>query len=162
MQRGEVAVLLGRNGAGKTTTLKTIIGLVPAERGEIRFIGRRIDGLPPYRIAASGLGYVPEDRRIFTDLTVAENLDVGRQPPRDGVPVWTLEKLFALFPNLAEMRNRAGGRTSGGEHDPEPVGMLRRILPYKGDDTQQDHPDRKGACVELEDFLDHPDTIPVF
>lgn len=115
VRRGEVAVLLGRNGAGKTTTLKTIIGLVPAAKGEIRFGGRRIDGLPPYRIAASGLGYVPEDRRIFTDLTVAENLDVGRQPPREGVPVWTLDKLFALFPNLAEMRNRAGGRTSGGE-----------------------------------------------
>jgi len=115
VRRGEVAVLLGRNGAGKTTTLKTIIGLVPVARGEIRFGGRRIDGLPPFRIAASGLGYVPEDRRIFTDLTVAENLDVGRQPPRPGVPVWTLEKLFALFPNLAEMRNRPGGRTSGGE-----------------------------------------------
>jgi branched-chain amino acid transport system ATP-binding protein len=115
VRRGEVVVLLGRNGAGKTTTLKTIIGLLPPAKGEIRFGGRRIDGLPPYRIAASGLGYVPEDRRIFTDLTVAENLDVGRQPPRPGVPVWTFEKLFALFPNLAEMRNRPGGRTSGGE-----------------------------------------------
>jgi branched-chain amino acid transport system ATP-binding protein len=115
VRRGEVVVLLGRNGAGKTTTLKTIIGLVPAAQGEIRFDGRRIEGLAPYRIAAGGLGYVPEDRRIFTDLTVAENLDVGRQPPRPGVPVWTLEKLYALFPNLAEMRDRPGGRTSGGE-----------------------------------------------
>jgi branched-chain amino acid transport system ATP-binding protein len=115
VQRGEVVVLLGRNGAGKTTTLKTIIGLVPAAQGEIRFDGRRIEGLAPYRIAAGGLGYVPEDRRIFTDLTVAENLDVGRQAPRPGFPVWTLEKLYALFPNLAEMRNRPGGRTSGGE-----------------------------------------------
>lgn len=115
VQRGEVVVLLGRNGAGKTTTLKTIIGLVRAAQGEIRFDGRRIEGLAPYRIAAGGLGYVPEDRRIFTDLTVAENLDVGRQAPRPGVPVWTLEKLYALFPNLAEMRNRPGGRTSGGE-----------------------------------------------
>ncbi|MGB8435542.1 MAG: ABC transporter ATP-binding protein [Burkholderiales bacterium] len=115
VRRGEVVVLLGRNGAGKTTTLKTIIGLVRAAQGEIRFDGRRIEGLAPYRIASSGLGYVPEDRRIFTDLTAAENLDVGRQPPRPGVPVWTLEKLYALFPNLAEMRNRPGGRTSGGE-----------------------------------------------
>jgi len=113
--RGEVAVLLGRNGAGKTTTLKTIIGLVPAAGGEIRFEGRRIDGLPAYRIAASGLGYVPEDRRIFTDLTVAENLAVGRQPPRAGAPEWTADKLFALFPNLKEMQNRLGGRMSGGE-----------------------------------------------
>ncbi len=115
VRRGEVVVLLGRNGAGKTTTLKTIIGLVRATQGEIRFDGRRIEGLAPYRIAASGLGYVPEDRRIFTDLTVAENLDVGRQPPRPGFPIWSLEKLYALFPNLAEMRNRPGGRTSGGE-----------------------------------------------
>jgi len=113
--RGEVAVLLGRNGAGKSTTLKTIIGLVPAARGEIRFDGRRIDGLPPYRIAASGLGYVPEDRRIFTDLTVAENLDVGRQAPRAGAPVWTVDKVCALFPNLKAMQHRPGGRTSGGE-----------------------------------------------
>jgi len=113
--RGEVVVLLGRNGAGKTTTLKTIIGLVPIARGEIRFGGRRIDGWPPYRIASSGLGYVPEDRRIFTELTVTQNLDVGRQPPRPGAPVWTPEKLFALFPNLAEMQHRPGGRTSGGE-----------------------------------------------
>ena len=115
VRRGEVVVLLGRNGAGKTTTLKTIIGLVPAANGEIRFEGRRIDGLAPYRIASSGLGYVPEDRRIFTDLTVAENLDVGRQPPRSGVPLWTHEKVFALFPNLGGMQSRPGGRTSGGE-----------------------------------------------
>jgi len=113
--RGEVAVLLGRNGAGKTTTLKTIIGLVPPADGEIRFEGRRIDGLPPYRIAGNGLGYVPEDRRIFTDLTVAQNLDVGRQPPRAGAPEWSIDRLFALFPNLKEMQNRLGGRMSGGE-----------------------------------------------
>jgi branched-chain amino acid transport system ATP-binding protein len=113
--RGEVVVLLGRNGAGKTTTLKTVVGLVPAAKGEVRFGGRRIDGLPPYRIVSGGLGYVPEDRRIFADLTVAENLEVGRQPPRPGVPVWSLEKLFVLFPNLATMQDRPGGRTSGGE-----------------------------------------------
>jgi branched-chain amino acid transport system ATP-binding protein len=115
VRRGEVVVLLGRNGAGKTTTLKTVVGLVQAAKGEVRFEGRRIDGLPPYRIVAGGLGYVPEDRRIFADLTVAENLEVGRQPPRPGVPVWTFEKLFTLFPNLATMQGRPGGRTSGGE-----------------------------------------------
>jgi branched-chain amino acid transport system ATP-binding protein len=115
VRRGEVVVLLGRNGAGKTTMLKTVIGLVTAAQGEVRFEGRRIDRLPPYRIVSSGLGYVPEDRRIFADLTVAENLEVGRQPPRPGVPVWTFEKLFALFPNLAGMQSRPGGRTSGGE-----------------------------------------------
>jgi len=112
---GEVVVLLGRNGAGKSTTLKALIGLVRARSGEIRFGGARIDGLPPFQIARLGLGYVPEDRRIFTDLTVAENLEVGRQAPRPGAAAWTPEKLFALFPNLGRMRDRRGGRMSGGE-----------------------------------------------
>jgi branched-chain amino acid transport system ATP-binding protein len=109
---GEVVVLLGRNGAGKSTTLKSIMGLVRPARGEIVFAGRRIDRLEPYEIAGLGLGYVPEDRRIFTDLTVMENLEVGRQAPRPGAPAWTPER---LFPNLAEMTDRPGGRTSGGE-----------------------------------------------
>jgi branched-chain amino acid transport system ATP-binding protein len=112
---GEVVVLLGRNGAGKSTTLKSIIGLVRPASGEIEFDGRRIDGLEPYEIAQAGLGYVPEDRRIFTELTVLENLEVGRQPPRPNAPAWTAERVFALFPNLAAMPDRPGGRTSGGE-----------------------------------------------
>jgi len=112
---GEVVALLGRNGAGKTTAIKTIMGLVPPAQGEVSFAGRRIDRLPPYRIARLGLGYVPEERRIFTELTVMENLEVGRQPARDGAPVWTEDKLFSLFPNLGRMRERPGGRMSGGE-----------------------------------------------
>jgi branched-chain amino acid transport system ATP-binding protein len=112
---GEVVVLLGRNGAGKSTTMKTLMGLVRPASGEIRFAGTRIDGMSPYRIARLGLGYVPEDRRIFTDLTVMENLEVGRQAPRAGTPEWTPERLFRLFPNLGEMRDRPGGRMSGGE-----------------------------------------------
>jgi branched-chain amino acid transport system ATP-binding protein len=112
---GEVVVLLGRNGAGKSTTLKSIMGLVALARGEIEFDGRRIDRLEPYRIATMGLGYVPEDRRIFTELTVLENLEVGRQVPRPGAPAWTPERVFRLFPNLAEMTGRPGGRMSGGE-----------------------------------------------
>ena len=113
--RGEVVVLLGRNGAGKSTTLKSLIGLLPPLAGEIRFAGKRIDRLEPYQIARLGLGYVPEDRRIFTDLTVAENLEVGRQAPRADVPQWTPERLFVLFPNLAELRTRRGAHMSGGE-----------------------------------------------
>jgi len=113
--RGEVVVLLGRNGAGKSTTLKTLIGLVRPLSGEIRFDGRRIERLEPYQIARLGLGYVPEDRRIFTDLSVMENLEVGRQAPRAGAPQWTPGKLFRLFPNLADMRERPGARMSGGE-----------------------------------------------
>jgi branched-chain amino acid transport system ATP-binding protein len=112
---GEVVALLGRNGAGKSTAIKAIMGLVPPAKGEVSFAGRRIDRLPPYRIARLGLGYVPEERRIFTELTVMENLEVGRQDPRQGVPVWTQDKLFTLFPNLADMRERPGGRMSGGE-----------------------------------------------
>ncbi|HEY4637686.1 MAG TPA: ABC transporter ATP-binding protein [Burkholderiales bacterium] len=112
---GEVLVLLGRNGAGKTTALKRIMGLLPPQSGEIRFCGERIDALPPYRIARLGLGYVPEERRIFTDLTVRENLEVGRQPARASTVDWTPGKLFALFPNLGRMQDRLGGRMSGGE-----------------------------------------------
>ncbi|HZQ01516.1 MAG TPA: ABC transporter ATP-binding protein [Reyranella sp.] len=112
---GEVVALLGRNGAGKSTTMKAIMGLVPPSRGDVVFSGRPLARLAPYRIARLGLGYVPEERRIFSDLTVMENLEVGRQTPRDGAPAWTPERLFALFPNLAEMRERPGGRMSGGE-----------------------------------------------
>lgn len=114
-QAGEVVALLGRNGAGKSTTLKAIMGLVPPFAGEVHFDGTRIDGREPYEIARLGLGYVPEDRRIFTDLTVAENLAVGRQPPRAGAPRWDTDRLLALFPALARMRERPGGRMSGGE-----------------------------------------------
>jgi branched-chain amino acid transport system ATP-binding protein len=112
---GEVVALLGRNGAGKSTTFRSIAGLVPARRGQVRFADRDISRLAPYQIARLGLGYVPEDRRIFTELTVEENLEVGRQKPRPGAPTWDPERLYALFPNLAEMRRRAGGRMSGGE-----------------------------------------------
>jgi branched-chain amino acid transport system ATP-binding protein len=111
----EVVCLLGRNGAGKSTTLKSIVGIARPAAGEIVFNGQRIEHLQPYEIARSGLGYVPEDRRIFTDLTVAENLEVGRQPARPNAPNWTPAKLFELFPNLGEMQDRLGARMSGGE-----------------------------------------------
>ncbi len=113
--QGEVVALLGRNGAGKSTTLKAIMGLVPPLAGEIVFDGRPIKGLEPYEIARLGLGYVPEDRRIFTDLSVNENLEVARRPPRGAAPPWTEERLFALFPALASLRDRLGARMSGGE-----------------------------------------------
>jgi branched-chain amino acid transport system ATP-binding protein len=112
---GEVVALLGRNGAGKSTTLKAIMGLVPPQSGEVRLDGESISHLQPYQIARLGLGYVPEDRRIFTDLTVSENIEVGRQPPRGDALPWTEERLFALFPALAALRDRRGARMSGGE-----------------------------------------------
>ena len=112
---GEAVALLGPNGAGKSTTLKAIMGLVPPSSGEILFNGRALGGLEPYEIARLGLGYVPEDRRIFTDLTVAENIEVARQAPRAGAPLWNEERLFSLFPALRGLRDRRGGRMSGGE-----------------------------------------------
>ena len=120
VRRGEVVALMGRNGAGKSTTLKTIMAMVARRKGTVRFMGADIARAEPHAIARAGLGFVPEDRRIFSDLTVMENLDVGRQPPRhwpDGAaaPVWTPEALFKLFPNLGEMPDRPGGRMSGGE-----------------------------------------------
>jgi branched-chain amino acid transport system ATP-binding protein len=112
---GEVVALVGRNGAGKSTTLKAVMGLVPATSERLAFRGRPLARLTTYRIARLGLGYVPEDRRVFTDLTVDENLEVGRQDARSGRAPWTPERLFGLFPNLSEMRRRRGNEMSGGE-----------------------------------------------
>jgi branched-chain amino acid transport system ATP-binding protein len=111
---GEVLALLGPNGAGKSTTLKTTMGLLPCT-GKIFFRESEIQLLQTHEIARLGLGYVPEERRIFTGLTVMENLEAGRQPARADAPSWTPEKLFELFPNLGRMRDRRGGSMSGGE-----------------------------------------------
>ena len=112
---GEVVALLGRNGAGKSTTFRSIVGLVEQREGQIMFEGKDISAAPTHEIVRAGLGYVPEERRIFTELSVEENLEVGRQSQRPNAPYWTREKLYRLFPNLGEMKNRAGGRMSGGE-----------------------------------------------
>lgn len=114
LHAGELVMLSGRNGAGKSTTLKAIMGLI--ERGgEVRCAGRRIERLEPFEIARLGIGYVPEERRIFTGLSVAENLEVGRRPPRAGLPAWDEERVFGLFPGLREMKLRSAARISGGE-----------------------------------------------
>jgi branched-chain amino acid transport system ATP-binding protein len=115
VRRGEVVALLGRNGAGKSTTQKSLIGLVVPRSGEVRFGGRPVTGRPPYAICREGLGYVPEERRVFGDLTVEENLEVGRRPRREDAPHWTPERLYEVFPNLGRMRGRRGGEMSGGE-----------------------------------------------
>ena len=112
---GEAVALLGRNGAGKSTTLKTIMGLIEPTSGTVRFSGHDITGWPSHRIARLGLGWVPEDRRIFTDLTVLQNLEVGRQAARGQSAPWTVQRLFDLFPNLAAMPDRPGASMSGGE-----------------------------------------------
>jgi branched-chain amino acid transport system ATP-binding protein len=118
--RGEAVGLMGRNGAGKSTTIKSMMALMARRSGRVRFCGRDVSRFRPYEIARLGIGFVPEDRRVFSDLTVAENLDVGRQPPRrfpDGepAPVWTEERLYELFPNLGAMADRLGRQMSGGE-----------------------------------------------
>jgi branched-chain amino acid transport system ATP-binding protein len=111
---GEVVCLLGRNGAGKTTTLKSITGLVPPRAGRITLRGQELSGLPAFRIARLGIGYVPEDRRIFGNLTVRENLEVARKTwGEDGT--WTADRVYELFPHLKGMRDRQAGRLSGGE-----------------------------------------------
>ena len=111
----EVVALLGRNGAGKSTTMKSIMGLVRPKRGRVCYDGEACQERPPHQICRLGLGYVPEERRIFSDLTVIENLQVGRRAVRPNVLEWNLDKLFELFPNLAERRSNRGGQLSGGE-----------------------------------------------
>ncbi|MFM9973965.1 MAG: ABC transporter ATP-binding protein [Beijerinckiaceae bacterium] len=115
LDEGQVVAMVGRNGAGKSTTMKAIMGLVPPASGCVRLAGHDIAGLEPYQIARLGLGYVPEERRIFSDLTVMENLAVGERPSRPDAPRWTPEVLFELFPNLGRMKDRLGGQMSGGE-----------------------------------------------
>jgi branched-chain amino acid transport system ATP-binding protein len=128
--RGEVVALLGRNGAGKSTTLKAIMGLVGRTAGAVSFRGQALRGRQPFEIARLGLGYVPEDRRIFSELSVLENLEVARQPDREGAPTWTAEKLFRLFPNLDELRERPGGQMSGGEQQMLTVARTLMGNPY--------------------------------
>lgn len=135
VRRGEVVALMGRNGAGKSTTLKSIMGMVPKRRGAVRFMEHDISSAEPFTCARLGLGFVPEDRRVFTDLTVMENLEVGKQPTRqwpDGskAPHWTPERLFRLFPNLGEMPLRFGGQMSGGEQQMLTVARTLMGNPY--------------------------------
>jgi branched-chain amino acid transport system ATP-binding protein len=150
LRRGEVAALMGRNGAGKSTTLKAIMGLLPARGGRVRFQGADITGLPPFRIARLGLGYVPEDRRIFTDLTVFENLEVGRRDAR-GRTAWTPDRLFAVFPNLAEMRNRRASAMSGGEQQ---MLTIARTLMGNPDAVLLDEPSEGLAPVIVEQMAE--------
>ncbi|MBB4953700.1 branched-chain amino acid transport system ATP-binding protein [Agrobacterium vitis] len=127
---GEVVALLGRNGAGKSTTMKSIIGLVNRREGTLTFRNDEISKLAPFEIVRKGLGYVPEDRRIFTELTVEENLEVGRQTKRDGSADWSPERIYEIFPNLAEMRKRPAGRMSGGEQQMLTIGRTLMGNPY--------------------------------
>ena len=135
VRRGEVVALMGRNGAGKSTTLKALMGILAKRKGHIEFMGADLSRSAPHDAARLGLGFVPEDRRVFTDLTVLENLAVGRQAARtwpDGTaaPQWTPERLFQLFPNLGEMPQRLGGHMSGGEQQMLTVARTLMGNPY--------------------------------
>jgi branched-chain amino acid transport system ATP-binding protein len=115
IDKGEVVVLLGRNGAGKTTTMVSIMGLNPPKKGKVAYKGKDITGMNPYRVARLGIGFVPEDRRIFPDLTVEANLDVGRMNVQKKSNPWTLERVYQIFPVLGKFARRRGGTLSGGE-----------------------------------------------
>jgi len=115
VRAGECVCLLGRNGVGKTTTIRSIMGLTPPSAGHIVWKGTDITGWPPHRVARAGIGFVPEDRRIFADLTVWENLDVAVRAARAGAGGFSIERVFDLFPKLAELTARQGGFLSGGE-----------------------------------------------
>jgi branched-chain amino acid transport system ATP-binding protein len=133
--RGEVVALMGSNGAGKSTLLKAIMGLSDRRQGTLSWFDQDISSKATHQIAASGLGYVPEERRIFTDLTVLENLEVGRQAKRnwpDGsaAPDWDVARLFSLFPNLGEMPHRLGGMMSGGEQQMLSIARTLMGNPY--------------------------------
>ncbi|NLP32137.1 MAG: ABC transporter ATP-binding protein [Oligella ureolytica] len=135
VKKGEVVALMGVNGAGKSTTLKAIMNMMDRKEGQVIFNGQDISKAPSYQIARAGLGFVPEDRRVFSELTVKENLLTGRQPERywpDGEAVfyWTEERLYQLFPNLGKMVHRPGGKMSGGEQQMLSVARSLMGNPY--------------------------------
>lgn len=135
VKKGEVVALMGVNGAGKSTTLKAIMNMMDRKEGQVIFNGQDISKAPSYQIARAGLGFVPEDRRVFSELTVKENLLTGRQPERywpDGEAVfyWTEDRLYQLFPNLGKMVHRPGGKMSGGEQQMLSVARSLMGNPY--------------------------------
>jgi branched-chain amino acid transport system ATP-binding protein len=123
---GEIVSLLGRNGSGRSTTLKTIMGLVRPTGGRVVLDGRDLAGERAYRIARAGIAYVPEEREIFANVTVEENMRIGMQSPRAGVPAWTTDQMYAFFPQLKDRRSTAAGMLSGGEQ--QMLTMCRSLL----------------------------------
>jgi branched-chain amino acid transport system ATP-binding protein len=122
IEKGEIVALLGRNGVGKSTTLKSIVGLTPPQKGSIRFNGKEIIGLEPYEISRLGIGYVPEDRRIFPHLTVRQNLLIGMKKGQKANDAWGIEKIYGYFSRLKERDRQKGGNLSGGEQQMLTIG----------------------------------------
>jgi branched-chain amino acid transport system ATP-binding protein len=129
VQAGEVVALLGRNGMGKTTTIASVMGILRPTAGQVRFDGKRVDGLPPYRIARHGLGLVPEGRQVFPTLTVHENLVATASPARAGQPGWAEDRIFNLFPLLRERRHAMAALLSGGEQQMLAIGRALMTNP---------------------------------
>jgi branched-chain amino acid transport system ATP-binding protein len=127
--RGEAIGLMGRNGMGKTTLIKSLLGLVPVQSGQIQIAGQSMRGAPPYRIARAGIGYVPEGRGIFPTLSVIENLQMAARPGIDGRRHWTLERVLLTFPRLAERRHHGGTQLSGGEQQMLSIGRALMTHP---------------------------------
>ncbi|MEZ5818766.1 MAG: ABC transporter ATP-binding protein [Hyphomicrobiaceae bacterium] len=123
---GEIVSLLGRNGSGRSTTLKTIMGLVAPTGGHVRLDGRDLAGERAFRIARAGIAYVPEEREIFSNITVEENMRIGMQPPRESAPSWTIDQMYDFFPQLKQRRTTAAGMLSGGEQ--QMLTMCRALL----------------------------------
>jgi branched-chain amino acid transport system ATP-binding protein len=148
--QGECVCLLGRNGMGKTTTMRAIMGLTPPSAGRVVWKGQDVAGLPPFRIARAGIGFVPEDRRIFAELSVLENLEVaGQAAGRPGR--WTIRTVFALFPKLADLANRQGGYLSGGEQQMLTIG---RTLMGNPELLLLDEPSEGLAPLVVENLLE--------
>ncbi|CAM3528750.1 ABC transporter ATP-binding protein [Bordetella sputigena] len=165
VRQGEVVSLVGRNGSGRSTTMKTIMGLVAPTSGHIRLRGRELAGARPYAICRAGIAYVPEEREVFANLTVDENLRMGEQPPVAGAHRWTVEQMFDYFPRLKERRNAKAGSMSGGEQqmlticrsllgnplviliDEPTEGLAPKIVAQVGECIRDMH--RKGVSVLL-------------
>ena len=154
VDKGEVVVLLGRNGAGKTTTMRSIMGLTPPKTGRVIFNGKDVTGVAPYQVARLGIGFVPEDRRIFPDLSVRSNLEVGLRKIGKKNSVWTIDRIYEIFPRLKELAPRRGGNLSGGEQQ---MLTISRTLMGNPDLILLDEPSEGLAPIvvkALGDFID--------
>jgi branched-chain amino acid transport system ATP-binding protein len=152
MEAGEIVCLIGRNGAGKTTTMRTIIGLTPPRRGHIKFKGQEITNKSPFLIVRMGMGYVPEDRRIFPLLTARDNLEIAkRKITHEGVSGWTIDKIYDFFPRLKDLENHLGTEMSGGEQQ---MLAMARALMGNPELLLVDEPTQGLAPIIVQSFVD--------
>jgi branched-chain amino acid transport system ATP-binding protein len=156
VEQGECVSLLGRNGVGKTTTLRSIMNLNPPRSGSVRFKGRDLRRMVPYKVSQAGIAFVPEDRRIFPTLSVEENLKLGAKPGADGKTAWTLGRIYELFPRLSELRERSGGFLSGGEQQ---ILAIARAIMGNPDFLLLDEPTEGLAPIVVENLVKAMETL---